>query len=168
MLLSFPTGFNLVNAAVVCAILESISGLEPSSDTTDSLSPCTRSLWLSPASVHLLWSPCWCRWCCLSSTWSPSHWSQCRKLWKLCRVAQLILPVLPLMLSHRRHQQSGDWWLFCLQSWQKYFSNSDRINRGISLSSKIRLMRSLVTFIFLYAYESWAKKNTSHGNEVLS
>ena len=29
ILLSFPTGFNLVNAAVVCAILESISGLEP-------------------------------------------------------------------------------------------------------------------------------------------
>ena len=27
MLLSFQTGFNLVNAAVVCAILESISGL---------------------------------------------------------------------------------------------------------------------------------------------
>ena len=29
--LSFQTGFNLVNAAVVCVILESISGLEPSS-----------------------------------------------------------------------------------------------------------------------------------------
>ena len=28
--LSFQTGFNLVNAAVVCVILESISGLEPS------------------------------------------------------------------------------------------------------------------------------------------
>ena len=32
--LSFQTGFNLVNAAVVCAILESISGLEPSSVIT--------------------------------------------------------------------------------------------------------------------------------------
>ena len=30
MLLSFKTGFNLVNDAVVCAILESISGLGPS------------------------------------------------------------------------------------------------------------------------------------------
>ena len=30
-LLSFQTGFNIVNAAVVCAVLESISGLEPSS-----------------------------------------------------------------------------------------------------------------------------------------
>ena len=29
VLLLFQTGFNLVNAAVVCAILESISGLEP-------------------------------------------------------------------------------------------------------------------------------------------
>ena len=28
-------------------------------------------------------------------------------------------------------------------------------DRSISLSSKIRLMRSLVTFIFLYACESW-------------
>ena len=37
MLLSFQTGFNLVNAVVVCAILESISGFEPSSDTTE---PC--------------------------------------------------------------------------------------------------------------------------------
>ena len=31
ILLSFQTGFNLVSAAVACAILESISGLEPSS-----------------------------------------------------------------------------------------------------------------------------------------
>ena len=35
ILLSFQTGFNLVNAAVVCAILESISGLEPSSVMTE-------------------------------------------------------------------------------------------------------------------------------------
>ena len=46
-------------------------------------------------------------------------------------------------------------------------------DRSISLSSKIRLMRFLVTSIFPYACESWAltaklqKKNTSHGNEVL-
>ena len=33
--LLFQTGFNLVNTAVVCAILESISGLEPSSATTE-------------------------------------------------------------------------------------------------------------------------------------
>ena len=31
ILLSFQTGFNLVNAAVACAIPESISSLEPSS-----------------------------------------------------------------------------------------------------------------------------------------
>ena len=35
ILLSFQTGFSLVNAAVVCAILESISGLKPSSVITD-------------------------------------------------------------------------------------------------------------------------------------
>ena len=33
--LSFQTGFSLVNAAVVCAILESISSLEPSSVITE-------------------------------------------------------------------------------------------------------------------------------------
>ena len=35
ILLSFQTGFNLVNAAVVCDILDSISGLEPSSVITE-------------------------------------------------------------------------------------------------------------------------------------
>ena len=35
ILLSFQTGFSLVNVAVVCAILESISGLEPSSVITE-------------------------------------------------------------------------------------------------------------------------------------
>ena len=35
MLLSFQTGFNLLNAAVIYAILESIPGLGPSSDTTE-------------------------------------------------------------------------------------------------------------------------------------
>ena len=35
VLLSFQTGFNFVNAAVVYAILESISGLEPSSVITE-------------------------------------------------------------------------------------------------------------------------------------
>ena len=37
ILLSFQTGFNLVNAAVVCAVLESISDLEPSSVITGPL-----------------------------------------------------------------------------------------------------------------------------------
>ena len=35
ILLSFQTGFSLVNAAVVCAILDRISGLEPSSVITE-------------------------------------------------------------------------------------------------------------------------------------
>ena len=35
ILLSFKTGFSLVNAAVACAILESMSGLEPSSVMTE-------------------------------------------------------------------------------------------------------------------------------------
>ena len=44
ILLSFQTGFRLVKAAVVCAILESISGLEPSSVTTE-------PMYLKPATV---------------------------------------------------------------------------------------------------------------------
>ena len=35
ILLSFQTGFSFVNAAVVCAILESISGLKPPSVITE-------------------------------------------------------------------------------------------------------------------------------------
>ena len=35
ILMSFQTGFNRFNAAVVCAILESISGLEPSPVITE-------------------------------------------------------------------------------------------------------------------------------------
>ena len=35
ILLSFQTGFNLISAAVICAILESILGLEPSSVITE-------------------------------------------------------------------------------------------------------------------------------------
>ena len=35
VVLSFQTGFSLVNAAVVCAILQSISGLDPSSVITE-------------------------------------------------------------------------------------------------------------------------------------
>ncbi len=35
ILLSIQTGFSFVNAAVVCGILESISGLEPSSVITE-------------------------------------------------------------------------------------------------------------------------------------
>ena len=35
ILLSIQTGFSLVNAAVVCGILDSISGLEPSSVITE-------------------------------------------------------------------------------------------------------------------------------------
>ena len=35
ILLSFKTGFSIVNVAVVCAILESISDVEPSSVITE-------------------------------------------------------------------------------------------------------------------------------------
>ena len=52
----------------------------------------------------------------LSSAQSSWHWSPRCRLWRLCRDAQLIFPVLiSLLLSHQCHQQSGGWWLFCLQ-----------------------------------------------------
>ena len=40
--LSFQTGFKIVNAAVVCVVLESVSGLKPSSDTTVSMPPAVK------------------------------------------------------------------------------------------------------------------------------
>ena len=64
ILLSFQTGFNLVNAAVVCAILESIPGLEPSSViieprylmlvTVSSLYPFTLTSVLMPVVLFVL------------------------------------------------------------------------------------------------------------------
>ena len=62
MFLSFHKGFNLVSAAVVCAILASISGLEPSSViidpkylklvTVSSLCPLTLTSVLMPCVVR--------------------------------------------------------------------------------------------------------------------
>ena len=60
ILLSFQTGFNLVNAAVVCAILESMSAYEPSSVITEPRYLNFWSWWLFQTSVHLPWSLCWC------------------------------------------------------------------------------------------------------------
>ena len=56
ILLSFQTDFNLVNAAVACAILESISGLEPSSVTTE------------PRYLKLVTVPCFCPFALTSGT----------------------------------------------------------------------------------------------------
>ena len=63
MLLSFQTGFNLVNAAVICAVLESISGLEPLSVITE------------PRYLKLV-NFCLWHWWFLSSAWSShaSYW----------------------------------------------------------------------------------------------
>ena len=107
ILLSIQTGFSLVNAAVVCAILESISGLEPSSVITEPryLKLVTFSSFCPFILISVLMPLV-----CLSSAWSSWHLSPCHRLWRLCRDAQLILPLLlPLLLSHRCHQQSGDW-----------------------------------------------------------
>ena len=107
ILLSFQTGFNLVIAAVVYAILESISGLEPS------------LVIIEPRYLKLVTISSFCPFT-LISVYMPlvffvislvfTALISSRRLWRLCRDAQLILPVLlPLLLSHRCHQQSGDW-----------------------------------------------------------
>ena len=65
ILLSFQTGFNLISAAVACAILESISGFEPSSGITE---PRYEKYWTDghntalgctitrPVEIHLYWT----------------------------------------------------------------------------------------------------------------
>ena len=103
---------NPVSAAVVCAVLESISGLEPSTVITE-----PRYLKFVTVSSFCLFTlisglmPL-----VLSSVWSSWHGSPHRRLWRLCQDAQLILPVLLLLLqSHWCHQQSGDWLWCCPQ-----------------------------------------------------
>ena len=69
ILLSIQTGFNLVNASVVCAILESMSGLEPSSVITESryLKLVTVSSFCPLTSISVLMPQV------LSSAWSSRH-----------------------------------------------------------------------------------------------
>ena len=109
ILLSFQTGFNLVNAAVLCAILDSISGLEPSSVITE----------LRYVKFETVTSLKY-----LGSVVSDED----SRPEILCRIAQKTAAVTRLK-----------------QVWN---------DRSISFSSKIRLIRFLVTSIFLYACET--------------
>ena len=116
ILLSFQTGFNLVSAAAICAFLESISGLEPSSVITEPwyLKLVTVSSFCPFTLISVLMPLC-----CLSLTWSSQHWSPCCTLCRLCQDTQLILLVLPpILLSHQCHRQSRNWWLFYFECWQ--------------------------------------------------
>ena len=98
------------------------------------LSPGTWSLWLSQASVCLLWSPCWCRWYChqrgLLRTGLHAVGSE-----GVCRDAQLILPVfLSLLLSHHqpKHANQKNKWIMlchCLRV-KTVWSNSEYAKRG--------------------------------------
>ena len=106
ILLSIQTGFSLVNAVVVCAILEGISGLGPSSVkieprylklvTVSSFCPFTLISVLMPLVLFVI-----------SLVFSALI--SMRRPWRLCRGAQLNLPaLLPLVLSNQCHQQSLD------------------------------------------------------------
>ena len=99
MLLSFQTGFNLVNAAVVCAILESTSGLEPRQIHLSQVLEACDCLKLLTVYFDLLADAAGvvCHQLGLLGTMED--------LWN----ADLIFPVLlPLLLSQQYHQESAD------------------------------------------------------------
>ena len=76
------------------------------------LSPGTWSLWLSQASVHSLWSLCWCHWCHQLGLLSTDlHAVGCGGVVKtLNYICQFFF-----LSCYQCHQESGGWWLFCLQ-----------------------------------------------------
>ena len=110
ILLKIQTGFSLVNAAVACAILESNSVLELSSAITE------------PRYLKLVSVSSFCPFTliCVDATGVVCHQLGLLGIYLHAEgcggFVQLILPVLlPLLLRHRCHQQSGHWWLLCLQ-----------------------------------------------------
>ena len=106
ILLSFQTGFNLVNAAVVYAVLMSISGLESSSVinepryfkfvTVSSFSPFTLISVLMPLVLFVI------------SLVFSALISMPQAVEALLRCSTNLPVLLPLLLSRRCHQQSGD------------------------------------------------------------
>ena len=99
MLLPFRTCLNLVNAGVVFTILESISGLKAWSEQILEAYDCLKLLFIY---FDLLVDAAGT--ICLLGT--DLHAVNCRGF----RGSHLILLVLlPFLLSHRCHQQRGDW-----------------------------------------------------------
>ena len=70
MLLFLQMGFSFGRVAVACSILERISGLEPSSETSLNGTFCFLQY---PTSAFLPLSLSVCHWRCLSSVWSSWH-----------------------------------------------------------------------------------------------
>ena len=109
------TGFNLVNVAVVCAVSGSISGLEPFSVITEpkylklvtlsSFCPFT----VIPVMMPLVLIVCHQ----LGLLGTDLHAVGCGDFVEMLNYFLLVFH--SLLLSHRCHQQSGVWWLFCLQ-----------------------------------------------------
>ena len=105
MLLSFQTCFDLVSAGVVFATLESISGFELSSVITEPMYLKLVTVSSFDLTVDATGGVCHQ----LSLLGTDVHAVGCGGFAE-CRDIQLILPVLlHLLLSHRGHQQSGDW-----------------------------------------------------------
>ena len=104
-LLSFQTGFNLVDAAVVCAILESISDLEPLSVITAQVLEACDCLNLLPIYFNFRVDATGVACHQLGLLGTDFHAVGCGGF---VETLNLFLPVLPLRLSRRCHQQSGD------------------------------------------------------------
>ena len=137
ILLSLQTGFNLVNAAVVCAILEGISGLEPSSLITQAS---VHGMEISAEKTKLMTSN--------TSSINTEIKVNEQKLETVTSFKYLgsVIPEegpRPEILS--RIAQTTTALTRLKPVWN---------DRSISLSSKIRLIRSLVTSIFLCACKS--------------
>ena len=141
ILLSIKTGFSLVNAAVVCAILESISGLEPSSVITEPRYLKLVTVEISAEKTKLMTNN--------TSGINTEIKVNGQKLETVTRFKYLGSVKTddgskPEILSRIAQATAA------LTRLKPVL-----IDKSISLSSKIRLMRSLVTSIFLYACESW-------------
>ena len=197
ILLSIQTGFSLVNAAVVCAILESISGLGSSSVVTTLTHPLQHNSGKDhDRSLRRTWRHCqywrqnnhqpplcWWHWWLSRIRTCKFSWASWQSLHSLrhrdqCREDQADDK------EHQWHQHrdqskwtetwdchkiqvpglSYNWWVF--QIWDTLQDSTQTtaaltrlksvwIDRIISLSSKIRLMCSLVTSMFLHACKLW-------------
>ena len=82
-------------------------------------------------------------------------------LWKLCRDTQLIVPViLLLLLGHQCHQQSRDWWLFCLQCWQCHHDLLRRLSWSFPIFNDCTAASTLWRMGWSSSVSVWGQSST--------
>ena len=109
MLLLFQTDFNLINAAVICAILESILGLKPSSGFNwAQVLESFDCLKLLPIYFDLL----------VDATGVGLLSTDLHAVEVLLRCSTNFARFSSSPAKPGCHQWNRDWWLFCLKSWQ--------------------------------------------------